>query len=274
MKSWILCFALFSVSQAAQAQLFEFNLGLNATSFDYKEELDPPLKSTEKATFPTVYGKAKRWIPELGKSFVSFEGEFSGDVNSEFDGATLPSNTSPSVPVKNTNTLSFYRMELDFYGEVYPNSYLYSGLGYRIWNRYLRGGSGYREIYSWAYLPLGILWEFPLFEKATWGIDVSYRIMFAGEIKVIFSENITNGDDTTLTLGNRPGYRIQAPFRYALEGGYGVTVNPWYEYSEIGESNTKYNATVADQLGGSGYIAEPSSKTTQYGLIVGVSKTF
>lgn len=235
----------------------ELLLGVNVYSFDYKESLSEPLKSTEKATVTTLTLGEKVPITGWGRSYLNLEAEASPSTKSHFDGTT-----QSGTPVTDTDELSFFRGEADLSIQAADNFFFYTGVGWRYWNRFLNGGSGYREIYTWGYWPVGFRWELPSpSAQLTWALDASYRMMWGGQIKVIFSETVINGDDTTLTLGNRPGYKLQMPFRFALSSNrIAVLVSPWWESSEIGESDVKYNATMAS------YIQEPSSRTTQMGV--------
>jgi hypothetical protein len=257
------------ISTSALANEMMATAGVNYKSFDYKEELRAPYKSTEKANFLAPFVNLKIPIPNLGETYVQLSAEFSGNVNSQFDGTT-----QSGVPVKDTNVLSFTDFDGLLFWNVAPELYVQAGLGHHMWNRFLSGGSGYREIYSWYYLPLGILYQHKVNEQLRIGADITYRLMYQGEIKVIFSETVATGDDTTLTLGNRPGYRFQFPVEYSFAGSQlGLLVAPWYEASEIGESDYKYNSTPTSS-GTLGYIQEPASKTQQYGFVLGMTARF
>jgi hypothetical protein len=243
---------------------FELSAGINVTSFDYKEELDAPLKSTEKGTFFIPFVQGKLFFHNLNESYLKFFGEYSGNVVSTYDGST-----ELGVPVKGTNDHAFFEFETDFYWAVIDNLYLYSGVGFRYWNRFLNGGSGYREIYTWGYLPVGIRLDLPISETFLLGIDVSARMMFGGKIQVIFSETVTNGDDTELTLGNKAGYKIQIPMKYQpSQSNFNYQLTPWYEASQIGASDVRYNATKAS------LIQEPASKTVQFGAAISAARSF
>jgi hypothetical protein len=243
--------------------------GVNYKSFDYKEELRSPFKSTEKANFFAPFVNLKIPVPNLGESYVQLSGEFSGNVNSHFDGTT-----QSGIPVTDTNVLSFTDFDSLFFWNIAPELFVQLGLGHHMWNRFLSGGSGYREIYTWYYLPIGIFYQHRVNEQLRIGADITYRLMYQGEIKVIFSETVSTGDDTTLTLGNRPGYRFMFPVEYSFAGSqFGALVAPWYEASEIGESDYKYNSTPTSS-GTLGYIQEPASKTQQYGIVLGMTARF
>ncbi len=261
-------FLLFQTGTAFAAN--EIVGGLNYRNFDYEEDLRAPLKSSEKSNFFAPFIKANLGLPNLGESFISLSAEYSGNINSTFDGTDLN-----GVPVKDNNALSFTDIEGLFYWNFSPGFFAQAGLGYHYWNRFLSGGSGYREIYTWYYMPIGILYRQQINPQFRIGVDFTYRLMFQGQIDIIFSETVTNGNDTTLTLGNRNGYKLQFPMQYLFTGTrFSAAVTPWYQYSEIGESDFKYNSTPKSGGGALGYIQEPSSKTQEYGVVLGVAAGF
>ncbi|MEZ0391548.1 MAG: hypothetical protein ACAH59_04990 [Pseudobdellovibrionaceae bacterium] len=259
----ILFFSIQGWAEEPKAPLrFELIGGLNVTSFDYKEDVPYPLKSEEKGTFVIPSLRGRIFIPQLNESFFNAEAEYSGQVQSNYDGTTLQ-----GVPVTHTNDHIFYRIETDFYFRVQEFLYLYAGIGYRYWDRFLSGGTGFREIYTWTYFPLGFLIEVPVSDALDIGFDFSSRLMSNGKIEVIFSETVTDGDDTTLDLGNKPGFKLQVPFRLQRkDSAYRFLISPWYEYSQIGESSFEFNSTPGVQTD----IREPDSTTQQYGLLLGV----
>ncbi len=253
------------LSSAEASTSKEITFGVNAFRFDYKEKLELPLKSTEEAMVYTGYLAARYPVERWGRSYWQIEADLSGSTNSKFDGST-----QAGTPVTDTNHLSFFRGEISFYAQASETVFVYSGWSYRYWNRFLSGGTGYREIYTWNHLPLGLLLEMPsAWAPLAWAIDASYRLMFAGQIKVIFSETVIAGEDTLLTLGNKPTLKLQVPVRYTWNGTpYRLSLTPWWETSEFGESEFKYNSTMA------GSIQEPASKTYQWGLLVGWTTLF
>lgn len=241
--------------------------GVSSYHFDYKEDLpfredtQKQLKSTEAATVMAPFVKVKYILNDLGGYLIGqIQG---GSVASYFDGTTLNGD-----PVVDTNYQIFIRGEVNFFKEVSPFLYAYAGLGYSYWNRFLSGGPGYREIYTWGYIPLGVRYDLPLSKDLLWSLDFSYRMMFGGQVVVIFSETVAGGDDTTLTLGSRPGYKLQSPFEMILNPNWKIFFGPWHEVSEAGASNFEFNQTVNSD------IQVPDSKTVQTGMEMGAMYRF
>jgi tetratricopeptide (TPR) repeat protein len=242
-----------------------FELAFSYSQFDYKEDLQPPLKSTEMG-----------WIPQvrLGYSYVADDqfyfrgfGEFSlGDDHTDYDGSTMG-----GVPLKATTRNDFARLETDF-GYTFKGSLPvsitpYTGLGYRYWKRDI----GYNETYSWWYLPVGVRFLYPVNQKFSVGLNASMNIMFEGQMAISFKDDLYA--NTTVHLGNRLGYLVEMPFSWRPYVNWAFTVTPWYEYSEIGESpweplyytNGTYTGFV---------LQEPSSRTNQYGIRISTEYLF
>jgi len=241
----------------AYALPHRFEIAFSYSQFDYKENFQPPLKSTEMG-----------WIPQvrLGYSYSAADqfyfrafGDLSvGNDSTDYDGSTMG-----GVPLKATTQNDFARLETDFgytfQGALPVSITPYAGLGYRYWKRDL----GYNEFYSWWYLPVGVKFLYPVNQRFSVGLNASMNIMFEGWM------NISNRNDvyanTTVQLGNKLGYLVEIPLGWRPCVNWAFTVTPWYEYSEIGESPWepvyKTNGTF------SGFIVqEPSSRTHQYGI--------
>ena len=231
--------------------------GLDFSNYFYQEELTPPGKSTESAQLVSPFIRFETPVPIPGVSILSVEGKTSGYSTTDYDGTTLTTN----IPVSGKSPALFAQGELDFHFELFDTDFSFlSGLGYRYWNRYLSGGSGYREIYSWYYLPLGLQWRRALNEDWIVQFELTYQIMFGGKLLVITSESTSGGDDSSLDLGSRPGTRLQVGVEKKLTSEISVASQLWYEVSKIGQSNEVYIASF------SAVIHEPASQTKQSGL--------
>ncbi len=239
------------------AQPHRFEIALSYSQYDYKEDFQPPLKSTEMG-----------WIPQvrLGYSYVADDrfyfrafGETSvGDDDTDYDGSTMG-----GVPLKDTTHNDFARLEMDF-GYTFKGSLPfsitpYTGLGYRYWKRDI----GYNETYSWWYFPVGVKFLYPVNQKFSVGLNASMNIMFEGEMTISYKNDLLA--DTTVKLGNKPGYLLEIPVSWRPYVNWAFTVTPWYEYSEIGESPWEpLNYTDGAYTGF--VVREPSSRTHQVGI--------
>ncbi len=132
-----------------------FEIAFSYSQFDYKEDFQPPLKSTEMGWIPQVR-LGYSYVPDDQFYFRAF-GELSvGNDNTDYDGSTMG-----GVPLKATTQNDFARLETNFgytFKGALPVSITpYTGLGYRYWKRDI----GYNETYSWWYLPVGVKFLYP-----------------------------------------------------------------------------------------------------------------
>ena len=244
----------------------KISLSLISNNYDYAEVWVPPGKSTENG-----------WLFGVGLEY-SFQGGSSFPLwaHTQFDfspsGTTYGSTeTDPFGQVSDftENTKDWFsRIEVDggftFYGVFGSNIDLtpYTGYGYRFWRRDLSNHndlSGYREEYSWSYVPVGL--RSMIGRGAGWsvGLDVAARIMVSGSIYIALPQF----SSPTLTLGNIAGWHVALPVEYSSPWFWGAGMTFWYEYSGIGQSNDSNPVVIGEQYA---WIHEPPSRTHQFGL--------
>lgn len=246
-----------AAGSASHGAGFDFAIGANPTFFYYAETLPAPQKSTETAGFSGILGQVRARYSD--ETFMSLKYDYAPNVNSRYDGTSLSGNSA----IATTNPLSFRTWEADFYLGLFDRFSVFVGYGGRYWNRFLSSGTGYREIYEWNFMPVGVLAVVYRDGGFSIGIEPSYRSVSNAKIKVITSETFANGADTEMILGPKPGYKLAVPMRWNMERLF-LVGTPWYEHSEIGESNVAPNATLAPGAGEA--IQEPASKTEQLGF--------
>jgi hypothetical protein len=186
--------------------------------------------------------------------------------NTNYDGAT-----QDGTPVKTITNNGITNTEVIFAvpADDSPQTYMYTGYGYHTWDRNVTGSGGALEKYSWSYLPLGYRHDYRINSKWDGAVDFSLRLMFGGAMK---AENISGVDPFRVSLGNKPGARLEVPCTYKVNSQWSMRLTPWYEYSGISQSNS-----VQVTSGGSptNYLAlEPDSMNHQFGVNVGVSYNF
>jgi hypothetical protein len=239
--------------------------------FDYHEGLTLPLKSAEigwvpglhatwsrNGTSPALFGRAG---VDLTLANTTYDGSFqdaSGNVY-PYQGTT-----------KNTMVNAFGNIGITFSNLSNPPRTLtaYTGIGYHFWNRGVAGSGGYREYYAWKYVPVGLRMDYRANSELTGAVEASAKIMFGGTIKVFLSDVDPALGNINMDLGNRPGWRVEAPLYYQI-----WSLTPWFEYSGIGKSNTVplvINGLPSDSVA----AYEPSSTTHQFGLKVGARVQF
>lgn len=229
-----------------------FHAGLHAVSFDYREDLPSPLRSRESGILPLL---------ELGLSFEPDPGLFlRGTWLSTYRSGTFyeGSNLSTNENVSATDVNDMHHAELRLAKKLSDLS-LSAGLAFDEWNRYLSYGSGYREIYRWWTLIAGA--SVPLDFAPGLSLEGAVLLMNGANLRVIFSETVTNGEDSTVSLGNRVGFRVGLPYEFVWRDN-SWTLTPWVQATSFGESSFVDNSTPG--LGGR--LREPASQTRQFGL--------
>jgi hypothetical protein len=252
-----------------------FEASFTPFHLDYREDVTPPLKSTESGWLPgfgLAYGyKGKNYGPPAPYARLALGLTV---ANTHYDGSDQLGN-----PLLGTTRNVFVRGEgnlgLTLFSSINPprgpgDFTAYTGLGYRFWERGLGSDtSGYREHYSWKYVPVGMRVGYRVNEKWSGAVDASARIMFGGTILVYLSDLYAGYNDPQMNLGNRPGWRVEAPVLYRF-----WSFTPWFEYSAIGRSNAVEVTDYGQPLDPRMAIYEPSSTTYQFGLAVGARVSF
>jgi hypothetical protein len=250
----------------AQKNISNYNLefALMYWKLDYKEDLPAPKKSTENGWLPGVYlGFSYNNKNDFySKMFLEFS---FGDI--EFDGTTQ---AGTPIRFSNDNRQIFFRGEwnVGYNLAIKENVSIkpYTGYGYRYWERGQASVTAtyisYKEKYYWHYIPVGIAAEFNCGKKVVIEPNVGLRLMFYGKMTAYFSELYPASNDPEFKLGNKIGYYAELPVRYKFSQAWSLVVKPWYEYSEIGQSD------IVD-----GFY-EPSSTTKLYGVNFGVVFSF
>jgi hypothetical protein len=239
--------------------------------FDYEEDLQTPLKSTEKGWIPggTLYWTRTKPSAPFLKAFMELS---YGDL--KYEGTT-----QAGRPVSNSgSTQTLFRAEVNFgYTFAWRKSLIspYTGYGYRFWQRgdseVVESVAFVREDYYWHYIPVGVRAVVQISEAVLFEPNLGARFVFHGRMKAYLTDIDPNyGGDPEFDLGNKIGWFVELPVRYLLYKKWSVAFTPWYEYSKIGKSpieGVSYgNSTV--------FFFEPSSTTHQYGFNIGVGYSF
>jgi hypothetical protein len=246
-----------------------FELSFMYHYFDYQEDLPAPHKSTETGWLPGIYAGWKYDKQNAVYSKIFLEYSFG---NLTYDGTTTD---GTPVTSSHNNNQSLFRIEFDIGYNIAVSKRIslkpYVGYGYRHWSRgeaYTTSTySSYNETYYWHYFPVGITADFNIGDKLVIQPNAGLRIMFSGNMSANLSELDPGYNDPKFKLGNKTGWYAEIPVTYKFSQAWAIVMKPWYEYSEIGQSDTvplTYYGTVY------GYAYEPSSKTKQYGVNVGI----
>jgi hypothetical protein len=241
--------------------------GLNATQFSYKELGNGVHESIENGLLPFFLLGYRTWT--VPGHVLQIKSEFLYDGSTDFSGtdATTAENISA------TDFHRFYDIEVRYDVDMKMGFWVFAGLGRRMWDRTLSYGAGYREVYQWNYLSVGVRGNI-IEDLAHWrlGWEVALKPTFGGQLEVYFSETLTDGQDSGFSLGARTGQRgaLSAEKLEAYFLGLRPRIEFWLEQTEIGASNWVFNGTPAIN----NQVQEPSSRTLQLGLLISAKKDF
>lgn len=246
MRALLLILAILLSAEAHAARL---SAGLSLVNFEYEEESDTGDRSHEKGIIPFV-DLGARFPTPVWETVAELSLRSTINAMTNWDGTDF--NTMKSVGAKDLHTMHHLEAVI---ARDFGSAGVYAGAAFHSWDRFLAYGSGYREIYQWTTLPLGLRLKVG---DSGWEIDAAFIPMISGSLNVILSETIRNGDDTMLTLGSRNGGRIKGTKSFSwLERVW--IFSPWVESSAFGASQSRTNATL-------GEIHEPASQTTLIGV--------
>ncbi len=147
----------------------------------------------------------------------------------------------------------------------------FAGVGYRNWQRNIRGTGSVRgldETYYWWYASLGIRATYIASKKMTWGVDLRFVRPINPKIDVNFGNEL---DNIKLELSEETGYRVAARWQYLAAPHMMIQIRPFYEYWELGRSSTG-NLTQRGTVIGT--VVEPRSETKNRGINMSLSYRF
>lgn len=182
---------------------------------------------------------------------------FGGTV--DYDGATIPTPTKPSVPVKSKTDYFGGKLEGDIGYNFGPSQGVsvepFGGLGFRGWSRDIRDSTatdgssvkGYREDWFTFYLRFGV--------RGNIALSTDAKIFAEAGIKFpVYNENYASIIGVTFNPGNEP-----SPFAEAGVKIHSLKVSGYYDSMRFSKSDVV-----------SGYL-QPESHADMYGVRIGYS---
>jgi hypothetical protein len=247
-------------------------MGAGLHQFDFREDPPPPRKSTEKGLLPSAM-LGYRYENGVSEPIFSARMEGSIAVPTQYEGT----DQSGKNPMTDSTQNRFLELEADLSTPGWQLASAtelrgYAGAGYRYWQRgnEATDSGAYREDYQWPLGIAGALLRTRPTERFGLDLDLSARWQFLGTMKVFLSEMNGALQDTTVNLGSRMGFKAQLPLSYRIYRKTSLLLSPWAEYSAIGESEKVAILSSAGKETGF-LLDEPSSRTIQYGSMLGVS---
>jgi hypothetical protein len=246
----------FSDVTTPDRQRHSFALGIETEYFEYQEDgvtIDGPLYGVY-GTY-TYHGE-NRLMANAGLTLAYGELDYDGRT---WSGSAAHANTEDALV--EFRGLVGYDWRATERLVVTP----FAGLGSRYWNDDIKGSGGYeREITYW-YCPLGVQTKSPLSHNGEWGVTAEYDLFLGGRAKSHLSDAVSgyNNPEVDFNAGNGFGVRGSVWVATKIEEGFTLRVEPFLIYWNIDESDSaklKLNGTTI------GYVYEPSTDTTSYGL--------
>lgn len=257
----IFLFCAFSTAAHALPVKNETHLALSLMDFGYKEfDDDDDLLNREDGLLPGISLSIVKPVRRL-----LMTGELSFYVND----VLYQGQTQSGIPVDSRTDTFIYDFSLSITHILVGKSLLperiYYGIGYRHWDRNIRDTEtdagipvmGIHEVYRLPYVLLGSRWNFVRSDNFSGSFNFRITHTVASEMFV----NLYEG--TTLDLGEKFGGRASIMFTSISSMRKNYFVEPFYEFWQIGKSDTEYNSGV-------GYIYEPRSTTNNLGINIGM----
>jgi hypothetical protein len=142
---------------------------------------------------------------------------------------------------------------------------LFAGIGYRYWHNEVKASGGYEREISYWYVPVGINVSAPLSERWTGRINAEYDLFISGTVTSYLSQAVAGSNDPENEQDSGYGYRFSVEFKRELEELYALSIEPFFIYWDIDESDwallTQYGVPI-------GYVYEPENETKTYGIAV------
>jgi len=266
-----LCVFFAPLSGHAQANATEISISSSLLHFDYQEFGDyGKLLDREEGYIPglaiAINQTIEQWQLGLSLAYHSGDTAYNGHTTSG-----IPITTTTKQNITDAAIQTAYWL-LSARGFQYAP---YFGVGYHQWQRDIlptttNGApvSGLFETYIWWVGFAGMKTVIYSNEESSCMFDIRLTQTIKPDITVDFGGNY---DKAELPLGERMGARIALPWRYKLSPDADFLLEPSAEYYELGRSAT---APLTSYGTVAGSVYEPSSKTFNYALQLGLSQRF
>lgn len=262
----VLVLLLTSSFKRADAELHRYQLGVGLFSFDYAEFRDDnTFLDGEKGLIPGILMSSWHQYPKAGRYLEWDIGAYYSLVH--YDGETWD-----GIPAKTRSDAFIIDATIrnGIYLDNKQQHSLYAGLGFHYWLRNIRPGydingdpvAGLLEHYSWLNGLVGYKADLYQGDNTDWGVDIRLTYMLVGRMDIDFL-GFKNYDNTFVTLGSRPGFRVAFPVRIKNRHDP-YTLTPYYESFRIGRSNDV--RVTANGVPTSTVVHEPRSITQNIGI--------
>ena len=256
-----LCFvSAESLAEERRRAPLRVEAGITAMHFKYDEfNNSGRALDTEQGDIPGVSLKVGQKISAW--EWQGAAGYYHGRI--DYDGQT---NLGAPYRTRTDEAISDIALRLGYWVGEHPLWMPYIGLGYRRWDRDILPNTlnGLFESYRWQYVWLGAKFIALQKEQARYLLDVGLLQPLDPIIYVDFKG--TYNVSPTVYPKSNTGVRVMLSANHVLSVNTELTLEPYFEYWELGRSPTVIGGGVA--------VTEPASKTKNFGLSLRLARKF
>lgn len=181
----------------------------------------------------------------------------------DYDGQT---NLGAPYRTRTDEAISDIALRLGYWVGEHPLWMPYMGLGYRRWDRDILPNTlnGLFESYRWQYVWLGA--EFIALQKGKSRYLLDMGLLHPINPMVYVNFKGTYNVSPIVYPKSSTGLRMMLTANHALSANTELTLEPYFEYWELGRSPTVIGGGVA--------VNEPASKTKNFGLNLRLARKF
>ena len=248
---------------------------VGAESFHYAEEVQAPLKSAHDAWLPTI--RAAVDADALSGHLFGRLVFTASDGSMTYDGST-----QNGAPVSGHTSGNLTDSELDVGSRFHAGPVLlggYVGAGHHTWNRnFSEVMSGYREEYSWNYLPVAVEAGLSL-HQIDLRVEAAYLLTFVGTNHASLSDVSAMYNDVDLPIATGGATRVSVHADYPVTDALRVVAMFSYQNDIALQGPAvaftyKDGSAVTDTNGNPLYASYPGAKTTREAIMLGASYGF
>jgi len=212
---------------------------------------------------------------DLGLKFTYLGGSitYDGSQTDLITGQTIPWSTNTSEGISNIQFKGGFDQALS--NNIAVGEYL--SLGYRYWNRDIKGIGGLTEKYHNAYIGLGAKAAYMWNDKLSTGIDAEVNWSPAWSSINYMSTSVSdsyNNFNMNYNMGSAYNVKVALPINYNITSNFSFNLTPYYNYWHFSGSPTYSYTTFYYPYIYQNVTNEPPSETNSAGLNIGFSYRF
>ena len=230
----------------------QFEAGVSMLRFNYTE-----YNSSGNSCIGSVCDRELGGMPGLSFRFAKRESGWEVDASASYHrgqvGYNGQLNSGAPYSTRTNETISDVSLRLGHWLESAIPIMPYAGIGLRHWYRAIQSSNGIpglNETYDWAYFWAGAAFAVSQHPASALILDIGWLRPLDPSLQV--------GSQVNLKPVSRDGMRLMLSARMHLAEQLALTVEPYYEYWELGRSPSVISGPYS--------YYEPDSKTRNLGL--------